>query len=348
MKLTHFAYFIGFTSIVFHTACGKSSGPGAGLPLVTPPVKSATPTGLRGSSTAWLRDLILPRSAFATASTLSTSDFKSRFFSTGPTDILGTVLPALDNLITNINTQSASNNSACLTQTPVSYTVTPFGQTVTMYAQCYSQGTASYTGDPALTQFGTKDGVTYIYSAQGAEWVAAIITPITGSTSDYTVQAWIGLGYSNTSGCSSTWDGCSYGAMEINANSKTKAFEFAVAGMGLGYCGAQLKSDGTNLYATASVDMGTSCYDIGTLCVSASDGTTSGTCDTSLTTFALTPLGRKSTASTATLVVGNWGVSAYPATGANLTLDGSSTDDLRFGPTTPTTGVGNITTSTSK
>jgi hypothetical protein len=324
------------------SSCGKSTiGAGAGIPAVTPIVKAAAPTGLKGSLSASILKF-LSSDAYAVASNLSVSDFQSRFFTTGPTAILNTILPNIDTIISAINSQTARNDSPCLTQAPVSYTIHPFGQSVTMYAQCYTQNTGQYSGDPGFVQFGTKDGVNYIYSAEGAEWQALIVTPISGSNGKYSVTGYIGLGYSNTAGCSSTWDGCSYGGMEISANSATQTFELAVAGMGFGYCGAQLSSDGTHIYATGSVDMGTSCLGVGTLCVEAGDGQTSATCTAAEQTFALTPIGRQSTASTAPLVSGNWGASAYPASGANLLFDGSSADDIHFGPTSPTSGVGSI------
>lgn len=316
-------------------SCSKksdNSDPGAGLPIVTPPVKAATPAGLKsGLTTASFNPESgivnlnrLSSDSFVSVLSLSASELKSRFFSnTGPTQILATVLPTFDNLINNANSQS-----------------------VTMYAQCYSQGSPSFSGDPSLTQFGVKDGKTYIYSASGAERIAAIITPVDGATGAYTVQAWIGLGYSNTSGCSSSWDGCSYGAMALKANSNTKAFEFSVAGMGFGYCGAQLKSDGSNIYATGSTDMGSSCNTVDTLCVAASDASASGTCSSSLQTFELPAMGRKSVVSLASLLNGSpWAASAYPASGANITLNGTASDDIYFGPTSPTEGVGNISNS---
>jgi hypothetical protein len=206
--------------------------------------------------------------------------------------------------------------------------------------------TPSYTGDPAFIQFGVQNGVTYIYAANGAEWEAAILTPISGSTGQYSVQAWIGLGYANVPGCSSTWDGCSYAAMELLANQGTHTFELAVAGIGIGYCGAQLKSDGTNIWAQGSSDMGTVCQMTDTLCVLASDATTAGTCAPPLTSFALNPMGRESAPSTASMVVGSWGPSNYPST-PNVLFNGTATDAIHFGPASPTLGVGNIKTGAS-
>lgn len=345
------AFLFAVTGLMaFNSACSKR-GPGAGLPVVTPVVSAAMPAGLKTSTllnvVQDVADTYRTQGNFRPFS-LNVTEFKSRFFSaTGPTQVLATVLPSLDSRITDVNTQTANSNSACISQTPVSYDISVFGQTVTMYAQCYYKIGASYTGDPGFVQFGVKDKVIYIYAANGAEWAASVVTPIEGSTTDYTILAYLGLGYSNEFGCSSTWDGCSYGGMILEANSSTKAFELSVAGMGFGYCGAQLKSDGTNIYAEGSVDMGTTCVDSDSICLSATDATTTGTCSTELSTFALPSLGRKTVASTASLVVGSWAVSKYPASAptGNLTLNGTATDDIHFGPSVPTTGAGDVATS---
>jgi len=53
-------------------------------------------------------------------------------------------------------------------------------------------------------------------------------------------------------------------------------------------------------------------------------------------TFTLTPLGRNA----ATGVQGSYAASAYPASGDNVTLNGTASDTIHFGPTSPTTGVG--------
>ena len=332
-----------FSSIVLGmigpTACGKkkTSGKSANLPLVTPPVKAATPKGFGGSTSL--------DGTTATSTTLSASDFKTRFFTTGPTNFLD-ILGNIDSRIAGINTQSAGITPVppCLSQTPVAYTITPWGQTVTMYGQCYtkitSNGggvTSNVTNDPLFVQWGVNAGITYLYYAIGAERIAVIATPIAGSTTQYSVQAWIGLGYPSGS---SAWDSGSYGVMQIAANPATTTIEFTVAGMGFGYCGAQLRSDGTNIYAAGSSDMGATCNKTASLCVLASDATTAGTCASGVTTFALPPIGRDAAAaSTGNNITSSWAASAYLGTGEAVTLNGKTTDALYFGPLTPTAGV---------
>lgn len=316
-----------FTALLI-SACSKK-GATLTYPLVLPPVKAATPTGL-GGGTLLSQDLKAPLQPLS----LDLADFKSRFFSAGPTYIFS-ILQGVDDRISGYNERGSG--VACTTQTPVKYTITPYGQSVDMYAQCYETLTASYTGDPAFIQWGqTSDGNFYLWSAFAAGWTAAIATPITGTT-NHTVQIWTTVGQGNSTCGAGTWDGCSYTVMQITANQSTKSFEMTVAGSGVGYCGAQIASDGTNVYGKGSSDMGTTCNTTSDICVTAADVTATATCTTAQKTFALTPLGRKSGTGTSQ----SFGASDYPGgTGNTITLNGTSSDSLYFGPTTPTSGVG--------
>ena len=301
-----------------------ASQPGA-IPSLLSAVKATVPTGLKsaGSSLA------------LTDTGLSGDEFKSRFFSgEGPTDVF-TIIQHVDDRLADVNQQIAQTNQTCMSLTPAPYTLSFSGQEVTLYAQCYEKISQAAAGDPAFLQFGKKDGVTYIYSAVGMERVAAIVTPVTGTTDQYTVQLWIGVGYFNDTGCSTngSFDGCSYGVIALSADESTKTFEMAVAGIGFGYCGAQLKSDGSWVYGIGSADdPGLSCGAPATLCVAASDLTATGTCD-ALTTFSLPALGRAATTGSQ-----SWEASQYPAT-PNVTLDGTDSDSLYFGPLVPTAGA---------
>jgi hypothetical protein len=287
----------------------------------------------------------------------SVSDLQSRFFMGGPTDVFG-ILDAVDAIIGQINSASLTSTSACLTQPPVAYTLTQFAADTTFYAQCYF---ASPT--PGFTQFGTKNGSIYVYTTPesgGPEQVAAVVTPIAGSASAdggaplYSVQAWVGIGYANASlpvACAAggivAFDDCSYGVIEITANEQTSSFELTAAGLGFGVCGAQLKSDGTNIYAIGSNDMET-CGAAQTVCASAAALATPGSCAGSVTSFALTPLGREQTTGPNAAGPGNPpnpsafdGASGYPGGAADtIVLNGTTSDSLHFGPAEPTPGVG--------
>ena len=93
-----------------------------------------------------------------------------------------------------------------------------------------------------------------------------------------------------------------------------------------------------------------SCAPTGTLCVAASDLSTSGTCGDALSTFELAPLGRATSTGPNAGGPGaeagsgaTWGASDYPGgTADTVHLDGTSTDSLHFGPTKPTQGVGSL------
>ncbi len=164
------------------------------------------------------------------------------------------------------------------------------------------------------------------------------------SVGPYIVEAWIAIGANNASsgmtcGHISAWDDCSYGVIHLFANSQTSMFEMAVAGVGFGYCGAQFDSDGTTVYGIGSPDMGTTCNGPYTACVAASDISTPATCGASLTTFSIPALGRASTSGPNTTD----GASLYPSDGGgSILLNGTPSDSMNFGPTTPTPGVGSL------
>src|SRR5262245_56877842 len=84
----------------------------ADLPLISPPVRSATPAGLQ----------VAARKIAAFAGTLHASDVRERFFSgSGPTDLM-TILASIDQRLDEVNGAGAR---ACLDQAAVSYTITP-------------------------------------------------------------------------------------------------------------------------------------------------------------------------------------------------------------------------------
>ena len=265
---------------------------------------------------------------------LDARDIKSRFFSAGPTNIFS-ILGEIDARINEINGRSQGKDVPCLSQTPVLYTLTPFGESVPFYAQCVSRVSTPTPARAAFVQFGQKDGITYLYEAIGAESIGARVAAV-GASGQYAVDAWMAVGYDNATGCGNGtgFDDCSYGVMALKADSSHLTFELSVAGIGFGYCGAQLKSDGATVYLKGSGDMGATCNESASLCVSASDVATPVMCTSS--SFALPALGRAATSGPN----GVWGSSKYPGVGSDaVILDGTSTDSLGFGPSVPTPGV---------
>src|SRR4051812_34380805 len=110
--------------------CGVSGGSGttADLPLISPPVRAATPAGLRAPA-ARLRPAraeALPEAMLAAM--LPPSELHDRFFSgTGPTDLM-TLLGEIDQRLAGVG--MAADGAACLDQAPVSYAITPAGHPV--------------------------------------------------------------------------------------------------------------------------------------------------------------------------------------------------------------------------
>ncbi|HEX7703361.1 MAG TPA: hypothetical protein VF403_21625 [Kofleriaceae bacterium] len=300
MKSTRLGCFL------FVAACG-AGGSQVELSLISPPVRAATPPALQSASRTQHVD-----------DGLSASDLHDRFFSgAGPTDVMQ-LIGSVDDRITEIN---GAGPSPCFDAAPVDVMIMPAGQSIVLPAQCMRM-----FGSDGFMQFAVVDGATSIYAAVGQARFAAIVTP------DDVVDAWYGVGYQNATSCGGSFDGCSYGLTELHANATSHAFELAVAGIGEGYCGAQLQSDGTSIYAVGSLDMGETCRDTSTLCVSASDLTMPGTC-ASAPIMQTTAVGRHAGGG-----AHMFGASTYPAM-PNVTLDGSETDSLHFGPSAPSDGV---------
>jgi hypothetical protein len=137
----------------------------------------------------------------------------------------------------------------------------------------------------------------------------------------------------------SGFDGCSYGVMELHTEPVKRELVLSVAGIGFGYCGAQLKSDGMRVFGRGSLDMGMTCPATSDLCVLASDITTPSACSGDITDFGWPALGRKATMGT----IQAFGASMYPGGADNqIELDGTATDSLDLGPSAPTEGVGTL------
>lgn len=298
------------------------------LPLIAPPVRAATPAGLAASASARLG---------AAEESISAVEFRSRFFGPGPTNVFN-LLDGIDERLAEINQGIEDASHACLDDAPTEYEIAPLGQAVALKANCYREFSVP-SGTPAFMQFGQSDGLTSLFITGGAARLAARITPIAGTT-EHEVEAWYGVGYTNATseGCDpvGSFDGCSYAVTQLRANPTTGAFEMSVAGIGVGFCGVQIRSDGVSIYGVGSADMGTTCREVGTLCVSADDLTAAGDC-ADLETFSLPALGRGASSGGV-----ESGASTYPDE-PNVTLDGTDTDSLHFGPgDAPTAGVGSF------
>jgi|GEM_PF-1424296 len=316
-----------FVSLSLLAACGKkSTGSGIGAPSVEPPVAKATPSGL--STVA----LFLSTQSVASTMTDFTiiGELQDRFYKTGPTNI-SNLLKTIDSRLAEINSRAETSTSTCLSNAVVEDTVTIFGESVVGKFQCYDA--FSTTGG---MMFG-KDGTDwYLYTNDGQMRSFVKVSPVSGSTDDYVVDARMSVGQlngvdSSTQGaCGATWYGCSYGVIRLVANSATKSFEMSTAGTGTGFSTVHLKSDGTNLYAKGrdgNLAGGTTWSNVSGLseiCGLASDTATAGDCTTL----------NESNFTFKTLNADPASDDAWTHTGlgfADVTLDGSATDAVHFG-----------------
>jgi len=307
---------------------GPNRGPGLNLPLLLPALQAVAPKDFGGtggalSGQSWSGGL--------KPATLSSSDVKSRFFSDGPTDIFR-IVAASDDRVKGINGFSeARPRSSCFDQPSVTGNITPWGQTVEFKYQCF-QKIGSGTD---FIQFGVVDDKTYLYVDVGAGTLAAIAVshPLADGGVALESNIWMEVGRTADFGHGS------YGVIQVYMNELTGAFEMSVAGLGFGFCGAQLRSDGKSTYATGSPDMGATCQPTDSVCGKNDDMTMAGVCD-AIKTFTLPALGR---IATTTPTDGAQGASAYPGGTDNVVkLDGTATDHTHFGPSAPSTGVGDM------
>jgi len=274
------------------------------IPYVTPPVKAVVPQGY------------LTSSGFQ-PSTLDAADIQSRFFTTGPTYVFG-ILAAADSRISNIN--SNLHFYHCMRYQPTPFTLNVFGVAVPFYSQCYSYDSGSST---QFQQWAIIGDTSYLYYRGGETNLAAITTTYSNGTVD--VEIWFSVGIINING--------SRAGVRLLATPNTGDFEMTTGGSGIGYCGAQLKSNGIVLNVTGSTDMGTTCNPTDSACLYTNDTTTPAICTPDVNTFTLTAMGREAWTNAQG---GFQAASAYPGGSENqidCALDNSNSID--FGPETP-------------
>ena len=123
----------------------------------------------------------------------------------------------------------------------------------------------------------------------------------------------------------------SHGVAQLHARPREKYIEMTVAGVGIGYCGAQMRADQDLVYIKGSSRSGPTCDSTDDVCVLASDVTANSTCTSDQKAFSLSPLGR--------LAINGTSVDAsdYPGGASNqvsFSSDGMN-DDTNFGPSEP-------------
>jgi hypothetical protein len=292
-----------------------------------PPVVSVTPAGFKSSSsTTSFHGL-----------TLDASAIKERFFSPGPVNIFN-ILANVDERLAGVESRASFGVHSCLSQDPVSYTLDLWGDSVQMHAQCYTEWSFpnSNTIKPFM-QWAIKDSTTYLYERGGETNVAAIVKSITGGTE---VTVYYSVGVSNICG--------SHAIVKIYANTATGAMELVAAGKGIGYCGAQFKTDGVKINVTGSSDfpmaVDSTCLDAVTLGATTDCGANS---EFSLAAIGTAPSYWAGLADYCTSIGSTGSVSdtvsgcAYGAQVFTMNGTGSANNDYtNFGPASPLAGVG--------
>lgn len=214
-----------------------------------------------------------------------------------------------------------------------------WGGNQTFYASCVE----SMDSGESFVLFGIKDNVTYIYSKIGDGRVAAIATPpadggngnATLAAVHSTVHVWYSVGTINRCG--------SFAVVEILA--ANGVMELTAAGKGVGFCGAQFRSDGIKVNVTGSNDATSSCEAIDSVCIFANDTQLTTSCTAAQSTFTLPAAGRKSatwtTCPSDAPVSTTFPASAYPGGSLNTVdiSEAGETASIYFGLDGLTAGV---------
>jgi len=305
---------------------GAAAAAGLALPLVKPPVEAAVPVALGGTAAV----------AAATATrvrplALDVAAIHERFFSgEGPTDVF-TILDWVDGRISGINTRFAQFAECLASQLPESYTLRTWGTNTTFYASCAEQWDGPNGTTGGFIQFAVVNATLYVYD-RGPETALATRVTLANAT-NYTatqVEVWFSVGLSNLNG--------SHGVVHLLAlpNAAPPVFEMVVAGNGIGYCSAQLRSANGTLNVTGSADAPDSaCAAVDTVCTAANDTAVAAADCGAASVFELDALGRE-----AYVGPGNVSLAAseYPASGGYaVRLAANGTDDTLFGPDAPVT-----------
>ncbi len=291
----------------------------AAKPIAKLPGQAAAPAGFKVGVGSTSRHPVL--AAFrASLQALDATAVRDRFFANeGPTNMFQ-ILAAVDNRIAGIN--SRLSQFSCINKTaPVNYTLRVWDRNVTFAASC----SETWSGSSGFDQFALTNNFFYMFEYSAEVMTAARLTlDANGNTT--LVEIWYSVGLSNRNG--------SHAVTQIKAvPGASPVFEMSLAGQGIGFCGAQLISDGTTVRIVGSTDQGASCGATDSVCVTAADVTVTTACTAGVNTFSLPAYGRLS------YVNGNGitqGASAYPGGGSNqITLTATGADDTFFGPTTP-------------
>lgn len=301
--------------VALNPSSSNSSNSGTQLPLVVPPTKQSAPSaftaGFSTQRTKFVAEAIEPQTII------------DRFFNPagGPTNLFG-ILKDVDSRVSGINGR-LGQFSGCMGRTPTPYTLTTWGTNQTFYAQCSEVWGGSGTG---FDQWAVVGQTFYLYDYSEAGITAAIVYNFNQTVVDK-VHIWYSVG-----GGPGLRNG-SHAVVEVIGLPKQGVFEMSVAGSGVGFCGAQLKSNNATLNITGSQDMGTTCVAVESTCVSAQNIQHTATCTGTVNSFTLRAIGRMRF----NVTHQDYGASAYPAgKHGNVYFAATGKDACNFGPSLPT------------
>lgn len=292
------------------------------VPPLKPPVQAAAPSGLK------LERRMLQETDFSFH-----GQVKDRFFeSEGPSSIY-LLLDRVDGRTKELNERATSiDNKECLSATPIQVDIPGWpGQNLTMWAQCYEQ-----LSETLFMMFGVRNNKVYLYEK---DHHVTILAYADIDSEDSTTFSKVDIYFAVGNGYTPLQTG-SRGLMHLEAipgatGVRSSLIQASMAGIGMGFCGVELVSDGEYIKITGSQDgIGGTCNNTRTICLSddLNDVYEGDECDDLSTT--IEPLGRRvSTDFKGDLNISEWATSHYPGGNLNNVEIGDHVDaHVTFGP----------------
>lgn len=321
VSLAVIAAIIATPTIIILT--GKDDGPTRlNVPPLKPPVQAAAPEGFKVTA-ARMRQLQTDFSFHG--------QVKDRFFkSQGPSSIYP-LLDRIDTRTRELNQRAtALVGTECLTAEPIEVDIPGWpGEDLTMWAQCHDQ-----LSESLFMMFGVRNNTVYLYEKDSMVTILAYgeINP-TNVTTFSKVDIYFAVGGAYTAAQTG-----SRGLMHLEALPEENHIQASMAGIGMGFCGVELVSDGDNIKIHGSQDgVGGACEDVETICISGDlEIVRTGTeCDGLIND--LGSLGRKVSGDfKGELNITEWAASDFPGDGGNnVEISDVTTAHVKFGPSTP-------------
>jgi hypothetical protein len=252
--------FLRSVAVLVLSGCGGSSSASNAridLPRVYPPVRASTPSSLildpmyqAAAKTSALRVAGLPQALVSPAANLAQT-IQERLYTAGPTEILR-IVHELDDRTLQLDTTPSKHE--CLTATPRATTIAlPGGQTFTLQLQCIEH----WSGGGGWIAFGFD-------SAQSAD--AGLIAAhggndfylLEGQTGGMGGAYHLAAGSGNVEGWMSVADSRvpsgSQVLMHLLTDQSAGTTELTLAGSGVGFCAAHLKTSSDYLFIRAKTN----------------------------------------------------------------------------------------------